>query len=183
MSSIENMDSSLKLHAINGNRIRQKYAYTIPETRIALLEHGAPIILTGREKYVCGACLLLLQRLDVRFLSPSRFEEMPLTHPLQTIPFAVSRCGCEISTLWQNHYSFPSSPQKEESTFMGFCLTCQCILEIRAKVDAQFPTAPNVKPANSPHYGQSVMLMSVKLTDLTDWHFISQSTSPKEEKK
>lgn len=174
------MDSSQKLHAMKGNQIRRKYAYTVPETRIAQLEHGVPIILTERDKYVCGACLLVLQRLDVRFLSPLRLEEMPLTQPMQTIPFAASRCGCEISTLWQNHYSFQNSLQKEESTFMGFCLTCQCILEIREKVDGQFITAPNAKIASSHNYGWSAMLMSAKLTDLTDWHFISPSTSPKE---
>ena len=183
MSQSQNMDSTSKLHAINGNRIRQKYAYTIPETRICRMENGVPIILSGRSAYVCGGCLLLLQRLDVHFLSHSRFEEMPLTQPMQTIPFAASRCGCEVSTLWQNHYLSPSSLQREESTFMGFCLTCQCILEIKEKVDGLFPTVPNGRIEHSPNYGWSALLMSDKLTGLTDWHFISPSTSLKEPEK
>ena len=106
-----------------------------------------------------------------------------LTPPWRTTPFVASKCGCELSFLWLNQSSFPNSQRITESTFMGFCLTCHCITEIRELVDGLLRKGPNEKRENWPDYGDAVMWMQSKLTAHPDWHSISPSTSPKEQGK
>ena len=164
-------------------RIHPKYAYTVVKTGIAHTAQGVPIILSERKRYVCGGCLLLLKTLDVRFSSPSPSLATHLTPPWRTTPFVASKCGCELSFLWLNQSSFPNSQRITESTFMGFCLTCHCITEIRELVDGLLRKGPNEKRENWPDYGDAVMWMQSKLTAHPDWHSISPSTSPKEQGK
>lgn len=183
MSKSLNTGHSSKSQRCKNSRSRPKYAYTVGKTRTARSGLGDLIILSERSGYVCGACLLLLKRLDVRFFVPSPSLATPLTHHSQTTPLANSKCGCELNFLWLNQSSFQSYPQDIESTFMGFSLTCHCITEIRAKVDGLFRRAPSDLLENWRTYGDTVMWMQSRLTDLPDWLITSVNTLPKEDSK
>ena len=86
------MEKSLKSR--NSKKSRPKYAYTLSESGMVCTTLGDPIIFERPERYVCGACFLLLKIMDARcwLLLPS--PEMRQMPPSQTIPFASSKCGC-----------------------------------------------------------------------------------------
>ena len=183
MSKSQNTDPLLKSRRFKRNRTHPKYAYTVVKTGTARSGLGDLIILDGQKEYVCGGCLLLLKHLDVRFFVPSRSLATRVTQRSRTSHFAASKCGCELNFLWLNQSSFLSYPHDIESIFMGFSLTCHCITEISAKVDGLFRKAPSDKPENWRSFGDTVLWMSSRLTDLPDWHITSLNTFTREEIK
>src|SRR3989344_4357468 len=136
------MAQSLKSPKLKKSRAR-KYAYTVPEKGMLCTELGDSIILEGQNKYVCGACFLLLKNMDARSWLLSPLLGMRRTPPMQTILFARSRCDCELSILTPTLSLFPSSRPEDESISMVCYLTCRCLSEIRAKVDGLFRTVKN----------------------------------------
>src|SRR3989344_8364112 len=156
-------------------KIRLKYAYIVPEKSVPYTVLGDPIILGVQNKYVCGACLLLLRNLDVRFWLRSPFVGMLQMPHMQMTPFAVSKCGCEMNLIMRNPSLFLNYHPGDESIFTGFYLTCRCILEIRAEVDGSFRTERNEKQGFLQNSGVKVMLTQQRLMALESWHFISVS--------
>lgn len=167
------METPLK--SPNSKKSRPKYAYTLPEKGALYTALGDPIMLDGRRKYVCGACLLLLKILVVRSWLLSPLTAMHRMPHMQTIPFASSKCGCVLSIRMRNPSLFQNSPLAEGFTFMDYFLTCRCLSEIRATVDGLFSTGKNVKHEPSRSYGERVTLMRERLTVLQSWHVISES--------
>ena len=115
------------------SRNQEKYAYTIPEKGVLYSELGDWIILDGRDKFVCGGCLLLLKTLGVRSCLLSPLTEMRRMPPMRMTPFAVSKCGCEINFLERNPFLFPNSPREDEFISTGLSLMCHCISAIRPR--------------------------------------------------
>lgn len=168
------MGKQLKSRSLRKNQ--SKYVYVLPEKGVLYTARGDWIICAEQEKYVCGGCFQLLRILGVRSWSLSPSPETLLMHHSQTDLFASSKCGCEINSLMRSLSLFQSFPQEEESIFMGFSLTCRCISEIHAMVDAQFSTVPNAKPEFSLPYGERVLWMQEKLTVLQDWRITYRNT-------
>ena len=162
------------------NRTHAKYAYTLRDEGVMYTALGDPIIFEGPGRYVCGGCFLLLKSMDVRFWSRSPLPETLRTLPMQMIPYARSKCGCELNILLRSHCLFPNSPQEAGSTFMAYSLTCRCLSAIRAKVNGVFRMEMNEKIVLSQSYGERVLWMRQKLTALDAWHITSASTSQKE---
>lgn len=159
-------------------RLPPKYGYVVLERGILYTNLGDPIIFAEPHKYVCGGCMLALRYLGCRSWLPSpSLETLPMLHT-QTIPYATSKCGCAVNFLVRNPSLFLNSPLEVESTFMGFSLTCHCISEIRAKVNADFKTGRNAKREPWLPFGERVSLMSSKLTVLQHWQVIWPNTSP-----
>gem|GEM_PF-4945800 len=163
------MERSLKLPRSRKSLGRKKYAYTIPEKGVMYSDVGDPIILDGHDKYVCGACFLLLRTLGVHSWLRSPLEATPRTLHMQMTPFAVSKCGCEINTLTPTPSLFPNSPQKEESISTAYSLTCRCLSEIRAKVDGLFPMDLKEPIELLQSSGERAMSTRHKLTALDAW--------------
>ena len=111
------METLLKLQRLRKNRT--KYAYTIPERGVLYSGLGDWIILGGRDKFVCGGCLLLLKTLDVRYYLRSPLMEMRRMPPMQMTPFVSSKCGCELSFLKRNQSLFPNSLPRGRIHFHG----------------------------------------------------------------
>lgn len=168
------MEKSSKLQ--KSKRSRSKYVYTLPEKGVLYTEKGDPITLGERDKYVCGGCLLLLRTLGVRSWLRSPLLETHQTQPLQVIPFARSKCDCDLSFLMRNPSLFQNSPPRDEYIFMAFSLTCRCLSEIRAKVDGLLPWVTSVEPVSSQEFGVRVTWMRSKLMDLQHWLITYQNT-------
>ncbi len=174
------MEKSLKSPRSRRNRIRAKYAYTLRDEGIPYTALGDPIIFEGQGRYVCGGCFLLLKSMDVRFWSHSPLTAMHQMPPMQMIPYARSKCGCELNILKLNPSLFPNSLQGEGSTFMAYSLTCRCLSAIRAKVNGVFRMEMREKLEHLPSSGERASWMRQKLMDLDAWRITSASTSPKE---
>ena len=177
------MEKSLKSPRSRKNRTRAKYAYTLRDEGVMYSALGDPIIFEGHGRYVCGGCFLLLKSMDVRFWSHSPLPETLRTLPTQMIPYAHSKCGCELNILLRSHYLFPNSHPGDESTFMAYSLTCRCLSAIRAKVNGVFRMEMSEKIVPSLSSGERASWMRHKLMDLDAWHITSASTSPKEVNK
>jgi hypothetical protein len=179
-TSIKSTVKSSKSPRSRRNRTRAKYAYTLRDEGMMYTALGDPIIFEGQGRYVCGGCFLLLKSMDVRFWSHSPLLAMLPTLPMQMIPFARSKCGCELNILKLNPSLFPNSHPEEGSTFMAYSLTCRCLSAIRAKVNGVFRMEMREKIAPSLNYGERASWMRLKLMALDAWHITSASTSPKE---
>jgi len=177
------MEKSSKSPRLRKNRTRAKYAYTLRDEGIPYSALGDPIIFEGPDRYVCGGCFLLLKSMDVRFWSRSPLPEMLRTLPMQMIPYAHSKCGCELNILLRNPSLYLNSLQGEGSTFMAYSLTCRCLSAIRAKVNGVFCMEMREKLGRLPSSGERVSWMRQKLTALDAWHITSVNTSPKEDPK
>ena len=177
------MEKSLKSPRSRKNRTRAKYAYTLRDEGVMYSALGDPIIFEGPGRYVCGGCFLLLKSMDVRFWSRSPLPEMLRTLPTQMIPYAYSKCGCELNILSRSHYLFPNSHPEAESTFMAYSLTCRCLSAIRAKVNGVFRMEMREKLGPSLSSGERASWMRHKLMALDAWRITSASTSPKEVNK
>ena len=177
------MEKSLKSPRSRRNRTHAKYAYTLRDEGIPYTALGDPIIFEGPGRYVCGGCFLLLKSMDVRFWSHSPLPEMLRTLPTQMIPYARSKCGCELNILLRSLYLFPNSPQGDVSTFMAYSLTCRCLSAIRAKVNGVFRMEMREKLGRLPSSGERASWMRQKLMDLDAWRITSVSTSQKEAPK
>lgn len=182
-TSIKSTVRSSKSPGSGKSRTHAKYAYTLRDEGVMYTALGDPIIFEGPGRYVCGGCFLLLKSMDVRFWSRSPLPEMLPTLPMQTTPYAHSKCGCELNILLHSHYLFPNSLQGEESTFMAYSLTCRCLSAIRAKVNGVFRMEMREKLGRLPSSGERVSWMRRKLMDLDAWLITSASTSPKEVNK
>lgn len=177
------MEKSSKSPRSRRNRIHAKYAYTLRDDGVMYSALGDPIIFEGQGRYVCGGCFLLLKSMDVRFWSRSPLPETLRTLPMQMIPYAHSKCGCELNILKLNPSLFPNSHPEAESTFMAYSLTCRCLSAIRAKVNSVFRMEMNEKIVPSQSFGERASWMRQKLMALDAWHITSASTSPKEVNK
>src|SRR3989339_729668 len=162
------MAQSSKSQKSKKSRVR-KYVYTVPEKGVLYTALGDPIILDGRNKYVCGACFLLLKNMDARSWLLSPLLGMRRTPPMQTILSARSRCDCELSILTPTLSLFPSSLREGESTSMVCFLMCRCVSEIRAKVDGLFRTVKKESQEHSLDFGERVTWTRSKLTALESW--------------
>ncbi len=162
---------------------RPKYAYVVAERSVPYTALGDPIIFGGQEKYVCGACMLLLKNLDVRFWSRSPLLEMHQMPLLQMIPYAFSKCGCELNMANHIHFSSRNYRQGDVYTSMALFLTCHCLSEIRALVDGLFPMERSEVPEFLRISGEKDMWMREKLTVLESWQLISPDISPRVENK
>src|SRR3989344_8376767 len=155
---------------------RAKYAYILRDEGVIYSALGDPIIFDGHGRYVCGGCFLLLKSMDVRFWLHSPLLETHQMPPMQMIPYAHSKCGCELNILLRSPYLFQSSPHVDESIFMAYSLTCHCLSEIRAKVSGVFRMEMSEKLVPSLSYGERVLWMQQKLTALDAWLITSVST-------
>lgn len=177
------MEKSSKSPGSRRNRTHAKYAYTLRDEGVMYTALGDPIIFEGPGRYVCGGCFLLLKSMDVRFWSHSPLGETHQMPPMQMIPYAVSKCGCELNILLPNPSLYPNSLQGAESTFMAYSLTCRCLSAIRAKVNGVFRMEMNEKIVPSLSSGERASWMRQRLTDLDAWRITSASTLPKEDPK
>lgn len=144
-----------KLQKLKKNR--PKYVYMLPEFGQMFTIPGDPIIFDAPERFVCGACLLLLKTLGARCWLPLPSMEMPQMPHMPVMPFADSKCGCTLLILRRSPSLFPNYLHADESTFMVCYLMCHCLSEIRAKVDGSFPMETSGKPASSLSFGDPRM--------------------------